>query len=421
MKPNILYMICHDLGRHLSCYGDPTIRSPNLDKLAGEGVRFTNFFGASTPCSPARGCRMTGRYAHCQGLMGLAHKGWEYQPGTRSVVHDLNDAGYLTRLVGFQHETARPETLGYRQRWQESTRSDLVADEAIRFLGSSEACRGPFFLSVGVGEVHLPFDRDYYEFADPAEVALPAFLPDNEPTRRQMAMFHGAIRFMDEHLGRIVSALDDSPLRRNTIVIFTTDHGMAFPRAKSTLYDPGIGITLIFRMPESMGPGGSVRQELISGVDLRPTVCELAGAPIPDEVQGSSFASLLTGQGNYRARTEIFSEKNYHNHYDPIRCVRTDRYKYIWNLREAPYGLLPSDIEEAFPPRSRRPDLSAPRPEEELYDLSADPDEDHNLIGRAEHAEAADQLRAKLRQWMERTGDPFLSDKLIPYPPKQFA
>jgi arylsulfatase A-like enzyme len=421
MQPNILYIICHDLGRHLACCGDGTIPSPKLDALAAEGVLFTNLYAASTPCSPARGCLMTGRYAHCQGLIGLAHKGWDYDEGTRTVAHDLSGAGYLTYLVGLQHESPRVETLGYRRTWLDSHRSDRVADEVMRFLSTDAAANQPFFLSAGLGEVHLPFDRDYYDFAEPARVALPGFLPDNEHTRRQMAMFHGAIRFMDRHLGRMLAALDDSPLKDNTIVLFTTDHGMAFPRAKSTLYDPGIGVAMIVRVPEPADGPGRLCQDLVSGVDLRPTLCELAGAPVPDEVQGRSFAPLLTGRGAYQPRTEIFSEKNYHNHFDPVRCVRTDRYKYIRNLRDAPYCLLPSDIQEAFPPRSRRPDLMAPRPEEELYDLSADPGEDNNLIGSPEHAAARDELRGKLQAWLEQTHDPILKDRFIPYPPKQFA
>jgi len=421
MKPNILYVTCHDLGRHLGCYGDATIRSPNLDALAGEGVRFTRFFGASTPCSPARGCLITGRWAHATGLMGLAHIGWDLNDGVRTIAHDLADAGYHTRLVGFQHESPDPGKLGYHAVWRESVASDAVADEATRFLRSPDARRRPFFLSVGVAEVHLPFDRPQYDFADPAEVALPAFLPDNEPTRKQMAMFHGAIGFMDRHLGHLLAALDDGPLADSTIVVFTTDHGMAFPRAKSTLYDPGIGTTAIVRLPEAMGARRGVCNDLVSGVDLRPTLCDLAGLPTPPDADGRSFAAVLTGDGQYAPRGEIFSEKNYHNHFDPCRCVRTRRYKYIRNCRDAPYCLLPSDIDEAFPAFSRRRDLDAPRPAEELYDLSADPWENANLIDDPAHGAAAADLRARLQRWMADTDDPILRDPFIPYPPEQFA
>jgi len=420
-RPNILYMICHDLGRHLACYGDGTIPSANLDRLAAEGVRFTNFYAASTPCSPARGCLMTGRYAHEQGLIGLAHRGWEYHPDTRTVAHDLARAGYLTALIGFQHESAHPERLGYQQVWRESTRTDRVADKAIEFLRSARGGERPFFLSLGFSEVHLPFDRDYYRFDDPAEVALPAFLPDNEHNRRQMAMFHGAIRFMDEHVGRILAALDASGLREETIVVFTTDHGMAFPRAKSTLYDPGIGVTMLVRMPPGLGPGGRVCEELLSGIDLRPTLCELAGAETDEKLPGRSFAPLLTGRGSYRRRTAVFSEKNFHDHYDPIRCVRTERYKYIRNFRDCHKLLLPSDIEAAFPPRTRRRDGQAPRPEEELYDLVEDPHEENNLADSPHMAQVRQRLRRKLGEWMRRSGDPIPTAKVLAYPPEQFA
>ena len=130
--------------------------------------------------------------------------------------------------------------------------------------------------------------------------------------------------------------------------------------------------------------------------------------------------ALLTGEGGYHPRTEVFSEKNYHNHYDPVRCIRTARYKYIRNLRDGPYGLLPSDIETAFPPPARRPDLAAPRPPEELYDLEADPGEESNVIDSAAHAATRNELRGKLQAWLEQTSDPVLTEPVIPYPPKQF-
>ena len=419
MRPNFVYFICHDLGRHLACYGDETVPSPNLDAMAGSGVRFTHFFAASTACSPARGCLMTGRHAHEQGLMGLVNRGWDYAGRPRTTVHDLNDAGYFTQLIGLQHESPALEKLGYQGVWSESARADRVADKAVEFLGSRSPADGPFFLSLATGEVHLPFDHGRYQFDDPAEVALPAFLPDNQINRRQMGMFHGAIRFMDQHFGRILAALDDSPLGAGTIVVFTTDHGMAFPRAKSTLYDPGIGVAMIVRMPPGAGRGGQVRDELLSGIDLRPTLCELAGVPVGGEVSGRSFAPLLTG-GDYRPREEIFSEKNFHKIFDPIRCVRTREYKYIRNFRDVPQLILPLDVEKAFPPESLRPDCAAPRAAEELYELGSDAGEEKNLTGCPERAAAAAELRRRLDEWMERTGDPILSDRDIPYPPEQF-
>lgn len=419
MKPNILYFIVHDLGRHLGCYGDATIPSPNLDAFAESGVRFTNFYGASTPCSPARGCLMTGRYAHDQGLMGLVNHGWSFPTPPRTLAHDLADNGYFTQLVGFQHESPDPATLGYQSCWCKSMQAHHVADRAIEFLRTEAAARQPFFLSMGTFEVHLPFKQERYRFDDPAEVALPSFLPDNETARRQMAMFHGAIRFMDEQFARVLAALDESPMRDNTLVIFTTDHGMAFPRAKSTLYDPGIRVAMLMRLPEALGGGGRVCEELLSGIDLRPTLCELVGLPIEPDVQGRSFAPLLTGQGDYRPRREIFSEKNYHDRFDPIRCIRTKRHKYIRNFREGPMCPLPKDIVQAFPPEARRADYKTQRPAEELYDLACDSGEENNLIGRPEHAQVEGELRARLEAWMRETDDPVFAGRNVPYPPQQ--
>jgi len=421
-RPNIVMLICHDLGQHLGCYGAPGVPSETLNWIGERGVRFSHYYAGSTPCSPSRGCIITGRHAHTNGLIGLTHRGFSLNDDERTVVHDLNDVGYETYLFGFQHETdwERPERLGYRHVWRESTAADRVADRLAAFLRSPEAQRGPFYAVGGVSEVHLPFRRPQYVPDRPEEVFVPPWLPDTIHNRRELARFNGAIRFMDQAVGQVLSALDHSPVAENTLLIFTTDHGMAFPRAKSTLYDPGIGTALlmlwpVWHSPHGCGQAGTVRDEVLSNVDLAPTLLDAAGVPTPDRMQGRSFLPLITGEGDYEPRTEIVAEKNYHDHYDPMRCVRTARHKYIRSFEPRPMLLLPTDIAMSEPGCYLPPEALAPRPMEELYDLETDSAELTNLADDPALADVKTDLADRLQRWMEATDDPLLTGS-IPAP-----
>lgn len=413
-RPNILHIIPHDLGRRLGCYGHDDVASPNLDRLAGESVRFQNCFTASPPCSPARGCLMTGRYAHCNGEVGLVNRGFDLPEGERTIVDHLSDAGYFTANIGLQHERSDPRQNHYQYDDHESNDCEVVAEKVAAFLSDRGGAPGrPFYLNAGFFEVHLPFDRPEYEADDPARVIVPPYLPDNRWVREELGRFHGSIRFMDQAVGRILGSLAGAGLDDDTLVMFTTDHGMAFPRAKSTLYDPGIEIALIMRPPG--GIGGRVARQLISSVDIAPTLLEVAGVSPPAGIQGRSFLPLLEGE-SWEPHEAVFSEKNYHDTYDPVRCVRTERYKYIRSFELRPNLILPADIRRSRASNEMWPWADEPRPAEELYDLSADPWEMENLADRAEYADVCSELRDRLARWMEETEDPLLSGP-IPAPP----
>jgi len=413
---NILHIICHDLGQHLHCYGRPDVSSPNLDRLAAQGVRFTRCFTASPPCSPARGCIMTGRYAHTIGQVGLAHRGFALPEEEQTLVDYFNAAGYLTANIGVQHERADPLKNRYQVDDHESGHCEVVARKAVAFLGDRARDQvAPFYLNVGFHEVHLPFTRPEYVPDDPALVCVPPWLPDNRGVREELARFNGAIRFMDAAVGDILDALDRTALSRNTLVMFTTDHGMAFPRAKGTLYDPGIGTALMMRMPAGEGRTGVAATELVSSIDIAPTLLAAAGIQPSRQIQGISFLRLLTGEvGGFRDC--VFSEKNYHDSYDPIRAVRTDRYKYIRNFECRRKIVLASDIKRSPGSAEMWPWANEPRPMEELYDLEADPYEMENLADRPALARVWDELSRRLNGWMVETADPLLEGP-VPAPP----
>jgi arylsulfatase A-like enzyme len=410
-RPNVLFIICHDLGTQLGCYGDPSLRTTNLDSLVEAGVRFDHYFCTTPLCSPSRGSILTGRYPHSNGLNGLVHRGFSLNPDERCLPELLAEAGYDTLLFGFQHEASDPRRLGYG--WVsergEAPRCALITPKVAEFLRGYAAGgrKTPFFAMVGYSEVHRDFKQECYRPDDPAKVFLPPYLPDTPEVREDFADFHGLIHAADASVGDLLRTLAETGLAQDTWVIFTTDHGVPFPRAKSTLYDPGIRTALIMRWPTGFA-GGRQFRELLSNIDLLPTILEAAGLVAPRQVEGGSFWPLLAG-GRYRQRDSIFAEKTYHDTYDPMRAIRTERYKYIQSYEHRPWLPLPTDIRRSLSGRAMPAKYREPRDPEELYDLSRDPLEMENLAGKAEHEAVRRELAHQLTRWQEETQDPLLN------------
>jgi arylsulfatase A-like enzyme len=240
-------------------------------------------------------------------------------------------------------------------------------------------------------------------------VDIPPYLRDTEGTRRELAGLQGAVRHVDAQFGRLTVALKDSGLAQNTLVIFTTDHGIAMPRAKASLYEPGVQVALLLRLPGRKGwNGGIVHPEMISNIDYLPTLLELAGVPVPDKVQGRSFVPLLDGKP-YQPREEIFTELTYHDYYDPRRAIRTHTHKLIVNFSTAYAFMDPSQSwrppSETVVPQNH---AVAYHPHVELYDLAKDPWEQNDVAGRAEYASIRDSLLKRLHQHLVETKDPIL-------------
>lgn len=249
--------------------------------------------------------------------------------------------------------------------------------------------------------------------ADPNAVSLPDYLPDTDDVRQDLADFYGSITVADAAVGQLLDMLEATGLDRTTWVVFVTDHGPALPRAKSTLYDAGTGIAMVIRPPRNTDVTPRVYDDLFSGVDLVPTLLESLGLDIPDDVEGVSHATQLAGAAAQPARTEVFTMKTYHDSFDPIRAIRTKEFSYIENYASRPLLDLPWDIADSAPGRIVEPLSRAMRPARELYDLTADPAETHNLLerGATDPAEAvATELSLLLNDWRERTGDVIPSD-----------
>ena len=408
-RPNIILLNCHDIGQHLGCYGVETVNTPSIDGLAAEGVRFSNSFCTAPSCSPSRASIFTGRYPHNNGMLGLAHGdfAWDLHPTERHLAGLLRDAGYRTALIGLQHETRRPQEMG----WQDLLKGgpcDGVADRAIEWLREAGKANRPFYAQIGFFEPHRKFD---YGGATPdgsKGVTIPPWIADEPSAREEFAGYQGAIRKVDAAIGEIVRAADELGLRDNTITIYTADHGMPFPRAKCSLHNPGISVPFIVRWPEGRWTGGTVHSEMISNIDYLPTLLEAVGIDVPANVQGRSLLGLLNGTG-YAPRTEVFAEMTYHDYFDPRRCILTATHKLIANFTTAFFFMNPSQTWRPLTVTVDPPEPTyAYHPHIELYDLRNDPLESENLADKPEHAETQKGLMSKLLTWMQDTDDPLL-------------
>ncbi len=433
-KPNIILFITHDQGQFLGCYDSPqtpnSLNTLNLDKIAENGVKFTNYFCTAPQCSPSRGSIITSKYPHQNGLMGLVNRGWNLPEENKTLPGYLKENGYTTHLIGLQHETWDPPALGYdmvSKRFFSKTveispmyNCELIEKECLKFFNEHKNDKKSFFVSIGLFEVHRPF-RSTKDPVDSKFVKIPPFLPDNEIIRKELAQYYGAINQVDITIGKLMTLLEETGLKENTLFIFTTDHGSPFPRAKCTLYDPGIKTILIMHWPRSeIFSGGKTVDCLLSNIDLLPTLLDLIEAKIPDDIEGKSFQSILKGKDK-EMRKEIFVEKTFHELYDPIRGIRTSSFKYIKNFEKLDtLYQIPVDILMAPSGKYMEKSYNKPRKGEELYDLINDPNEKTNLIDNPNYQNIVQELKNKLNDWMIRTKDPLLKGKIEPQSQVQF-
>ncbi|MEX2106495.1 MAG: sulfatase [Solirubrobacterales bacterium] len=411
-SPNILYIHSHDTGRFVQPYGFQ-VPTPNIQLLADQGVLFREAFCAAPTCSGSRASLLTGLYCHNNGMLGLAHRGWALNDYRQHWVHALRRAGYHSILIGEQHISVDPSVIGYDDLVDvDSNHAENVAPLTIEALRTAPA--QPWFMSVGFFETH----RDFFaptSVRDTLYSLPPANLPDVVATRRDVAAFKTSARSLDQGIGAVLHALHDFGLVENTLVICTTDHGIAFPGAKATLFDRGIGVLMIVRGPGGFS-GGKVIDAPVSHLDVYPTLCELAGVDAPIWLQGTSLMPLVRGEVD-SPHDAIFAETTYHAAYEPQRAIRTDRWKYIRRFDDCPNPVLANCDDSATK------DLLVEAgwgtrivPREQLYDLILDPAEGCNLAGQAGSEEVLGELRGRLDDWMHQTADP-LRDGPVPAPP----
>jgi len=274
--PNILYIHSHDTGRYIQPYGH-AIPTPNMQRLAEQGVLFRQNFCSGPTCSPSRAALLTGQCAHSSGMIGLAHRGFALKDYKQHITHILRKVGYHSALSGVQHLARDANIIGYDDILTTNSGNKAVS-EAVNFLDNSPS--QPFFLSVGFGVTHRGFPEPGPD-EDERYCLPPAPLPDTPRTRRDMAAFKASARIYDQYVGTVLEALDRNGLADNTLVICTTDHGIAFPYMKCNLTDHGIGVMLMMRFPRGF-TGGKVVDALVSHIDIFPTICEILDIDKPE-------------------------------------------------------------------------------------------------------------------------------------------
>jgi N-sulfoglucosamine sulfohydrolase len=423
---NILYLHTHDTGRYIQPYGH-AVPTPNLLELAQNGTLFRQCFCAGPTCSPSRAALLTGQFPHQCGMTGLAHRGFALSDRSHHLASFLATQGWQTVLCGMQHETdfGHETELGYTRVLEAEGmpvwRNGFSEHEHGVFYTAQDRARAaaaaaflkrkhdrPFFLSFGMNATHRPYPLAAADInADYLQPPLPVH--DNPATRLDMAEFVTMAACADGCVGTVLAALSEAGLDDDTFVFFTTDHGIAFPKMKCHLYDTGIGVALIVRYPGNRSVGKAI-EALVSHVDLFPTLCDMASVPRPAWLEGNSMRPLFDATVP-AIRDEVFSEVTYHAAYEPMRCVRTVRHKYIRYFDDFDKVVKPNmddGLSKRFLMEHGLMDQEHD-PKEMLFDLYHDPLERVNLVDSPRHQQVRQDLTLRLEHWMKRTGDPLLA------------
>lgn len=407
--PNIVWIVAEDMGPEVRCYGDTYARTPNIDKFASEGARFTRAFTHAPVCAPSRSGLITGRYPTSIGTHHMRSKLLKPPP---TFTQRLRDCGYHVSWPGktdFNFDVPK-EAFDSTANWRtNSPRQPFFAYINLNTTHESQIRAAPAQFRKNIAQL-TPEDRH-----DPAKATLPPYYPNTPEVRRDWANYYDLVTAVDYQVRDVLADLERIGVASNTVVFFFGDHGRGLPRGKRWVYDSGIHVPLIVRWP-GMIDRGAVRDDLVAFVDFAPTVLSIAGCAVPQDLQGQVFL----GPNRAVERKYIFAARDRMDEaYDRIRCVRDKRYKYIRNFHpELPYAQR-IDYMEQMPTTRVWRELNAEaklnpaqklwfaktKPSEELYDLERDPHEINNLAGSSKHRDKLNELRAALDRWIAETGD----------------
>lgn len=412
-RPNILWILGDDLGPQLGCYGHPLVHTPNADRIAAEGTRFTHCFTTAPVCSAARSAWNTGVYQTTTGTHNhRSHRtdGYRLPDGVKLVSHRLREAGYFTANL-------REIVPGVSA----SGKTDFNFTGEKPFDGThwrQRAAGQPFYAQINFTAPHKgpiwPAARKQPRLVDPARIELPPYYPDHPVVRDEVANYLDAVNYWDTQVGAVVNALEADGLLENTVIFVFGDNGRCLLRGKQWLYDPGTHVPLLVRWPGHV-KAGVVRRDPVIALDITATTLEMAGVERPRLMHGQSLFTAKT------PRSHVFTARDRCDMtVDRIRAVRDSRYKLIRNfLPDRPYTQFNQYITNSYPTQKVIQELGAAgkltplqarwlapqRPEFELYDHVADPHEVNNLAGDAKHSAALKRLRGLLDRWIADTND----------------
>ena len=442
-KPNILFLLSDDHSYpYLGCYGNRDVRTPNLDRLASQGMRFDRMFVGCPQCVPSRACLMTGRSAVAVRMVRFTSPLPAELPALPDLLRD--GAGYFTGVAGRSYHLDGPPTTGQRgaptiggtlDRYELRRFTDRVdyveevgamrdfGGKLARFLDAAPKGK-PWFFWLGFSDPHHVWETQGPRgVPDPAKLTLPPHLPDLPGVRSDLARYIAEVEHLDGDVQSVLDMLEKRGFANNTVVVFMGDNGMAMPHGKGALTDPGINVPLLVRWPGVVKPG-TVTRTLVSGEDFAPTMLEIAGLAPPKEMSGVSYLKLLKGDA-FEERKYIFAERGPHggdgamkpdilaSTFDLARCVRSANFKLIYNC--TPHqAVAPVDsqrdpgwqemkaafAEGKLAPEFVRAYFTTPRSTYELYDLEADPGELTNLAGNKKYAQVERELKQALTEKM---------------------
>lgn len=440
-RSNVVLIVSDDHGREaLGCYGNPAIDTPSMDALAADGVRFTNAFCTTASCAASRSVILTGVHNHTNGTYGHTHDRHHFScfKDVVSLPRLLNAAGYRTGCIGKKHFAPMSVYPFSHDLGPGFGRDDVRMAEACRDFIREDA---PFFLywcsynphrGGGGVETHpcrpnrfgnpgedFPGDRE--RPYDEADVVVPPWLPDTPESRAELAQYYQSINRLDRGIGRLVQLLKDEGRYEDTVIVYISDNGAAFPASKTTLYEPGMNLPCIVRSPLHEAHGATC-DGLVTWADLTPTVLDFAGAyDAPGAFHGRSFKGIIGAARPAEWREEVYAAHTFHEvtNYYPMRVIRTKRHKFIWNIA---YPLTYSAAADLWVSASwqgalrdgltrfgrRSVDAYLHRPRFELYDLEQDPDEIVNLAEDDAYRDLVYDFCAKLKRFQEETKDPWL-------------
>ena len=426
--PNLVFIIADDLSwNDLGAYGHPHVRTPNLDRLAAEGMRFDQAFLTTSSCSPSRSSIITGQYPHNTDAEQLH---WPLPAEQITFVEKLKDAGYWTAQAGKWHlgdavrdrfdEIRDVGTIGFMLSPDGESlppEGDGSGSENWLSLLQDRPQGQPFFLWLAAVDPHRPYEEGIIDQPHTTdEVVVPPYMPDVSEVREDLALYYDEINRLDSYVGRVLDTLEEQGVAHHTLVLFIADNGRPFQRDKTTLYDGGIKTPWIVKWPARVS-AGSTTSSLVSSVDIATTFLDLAGVDVPDSFEGVDFSPLLADP-SAEVRDHIYAEDHWHDHDDFARAVRTKRFKYIRNFFPELPNTPPADAltgiafkatlalkESGGLTEDQMAIFDSPRPEEELYDIEADPNELNNLAGNPEFDAVLDDMRERLRIVREASGD----------------
>ena len=436
-RTNFIVIIADDMAwDDCGAYGHPTLNTPNIDRLAAEGIRFNNAFVTASSCSPSRASMITGRYPHATGAEQLH---WPLPRNMNTWVSWLRQSGYWTAAAGKWHLgnaakrhfdlVAEADTRGFQLptgvsaaeaallKQMTAKKNASGCEDWLKVLRARPKNK-PFFLWLAALDPH----RDYEDGiiptpTDPKDVVLPPYLPDTPDVRKDFARYYDEIRRLDSYVGSILNELNKEGLAEDTFVLFLSDNGRPFPRDKTTVYDSGVKTPFVIRWPKGIQPG-STTDSLVSSIDIGPTILKLAGVRgTPAWFHGVSIAPVLSDPTK-SVRDHVFAERHWHDFECFGRATRDGRYKYIRNyyfdlpltppadaLRSPTYRAMQALRNEGMLAGNKQFSFKTPRPYEELYDTQTDPHEMHNLIDNPRYLTVLRNLRQVMDDWRADTHD----------------